>query len=134
MKIKILTQIFALFLTFGITHLDSADSVPDRKIELFAKAYQAEKSPFKKRSMCIEAIDEGLIARNVSVSVIDRMFGTHFAKDRVDPDGKGMGAVHFSPQPHQDGYNQIAPEGWYLGVTWEKDGAILDYSISNTHK
>src|SRR5437764_1104720 len=45
------------------------------------RLYEATKSQYERRAVCLRAIDEGAIYRDASVSTIDEIFGTHFATD-----------------------------------------------------
>src|SRR5215470_9769597 len=44
---------------------------PDKEIDRLAKAYRAAKTEFEQRTVCLDAIDTGVIADGRSVAVVD---------------------------------------------------------------
>ena len=45
-------------------------------IDRLARAYREARTDLDRRTVCLEAIDAGLVARGHSVAVVDAVFGT----------------------------------------------------------
>ena len=132
--LKIILAVFTLFFSISFLLANAKGQDIDSKIDHFAKTYQEAKSADQRRTLCIEAMDNGLLKKGDSIKVIDRMFHTNYANYFIgkDEDG-GWAVIYFAPQ-HQDGYNQILAVGWYLAVKYDRDRVIQDYHLSNQNE
>ena len=74
----------------------------DLIIDRLARAYREARTDFDRRTVCLEAIDAGLVARGHSVAVVDAVFGTTYAKRLPPPGGElewGTVDFHLLPPP-----------------------------------
>ena len=89
-----------------------------------------------RRDVCLIAIDQGLIKRTGLISVVDELFGTRFA-DRL-PSRKEefrTGTVDFLPsKPSSDNSVAAGHKGWFLAITYDFNGEIQNYYLTNLHK
>ena len=51
----------------------------DKEVDRLAKAYRAARTEFERRTVCLDAIDSGLIGDLRPVAVVDAIFGTTYA-------------------------------------------------------
>jgi hypothetical protein len=105
------------------------------------RLYEAAKSQYERRAVCLRAIDEGLIRRGAPVSAIDEIFGTRFASDLPTEEEAIrkswiLFAEQFSPPPAPNGQVTIAIGyvGWYMAFAYDRGGAIQNYFLTNLHK
>lgn len=129
-------HIWMLCLVLGFLYGTSARGAePDKEIDRFAKAYQAARTEFERRAVCLDAIDAGVIADDSSVAVIDAIFGTTSARNL--PRGRALadGIVRFHPLPPPPS-NKIQAEevGWYFVFQFDSGGRVRNYYLSNLHK
>jgi hypothetical protein len=110
----------------------------DEEVDRFAKAYRTAKTDLERRTLCLEAIDAGVIARGHNVAVVDRIFGTHYAKKLPSGVEFETGTVDFHPQPVPqetgDRYSAHDFVGWFLAFRFGSDGSLEDYYLTNLHK
>ena len=104
------------------------------------RLYRAAQSEQERRTVCLQAVDDGVIYRDGPVSNVDQIFGTHFASD-LPAEGqisKGMPvlfATQISPAPRSDGLSAGVPYvGSYFAVEYDHAGKIRYYYLSNLHK
>lgn len=104
------------------------------------KLYEAANSEHEHRAVCLRAIDEGLIRHGGPVSIIDEIFGTHFASEL--PNGNEvisndliLFASQPSPPPRSDGRAAgMDYVGWYMAFDYDQKGDIQNYYLTNLHK
>ena len=107
----------------------------ENEINRLAKSYRAARTEFDRRAVCLDAIDAGIIARGRPVGVVDRIFGTNYAKDLPPGSELEIGGVYFRTQlPSTTDTAQVARVGWYLSFKFDSKGALQDYYLSNLHK
>jgi hypothetical protein len=108
---------------------------PDKEIDRLAKAYRTAQTEFGRRAVCLEAIDGGVIARGRSVTVVDAIFGTTYARKLPRGSELEAGFVDFHPlpPPPSDAF-QAAHVGWYFVFKFDSSGTLQDYYLSNLHK
>ncbi len=105
-------------------------------IDRLARAYREARTDLDRRTVCLEAIDAGLVARGHSVAVVDAVFGTTYAK-RLPPPGSELewGTVDFHPLPPPPSDAMAAGHiGWYLALEFDSSGAVQNYYLSDVHK
>lgn len=106
--------------------------------ENLKQRYAAARSPLERRSVCIDAIDEGVIDRGAPVAVLDEIFGTAFSRKLPSAsEGRRRDLVLFSPQSEPPpGPPTVASGyvGWYLAFEYDSNGLIQSYYLSNLHK
>lgn len=109
---------------------------PDKEVARLAAAYRAARTEFERRTVCLDAIDAGIVARGRSVADVDAVFGTTFAK-KLPGKGAGLewGVVHFHP-PLESGSDKKASGyiGWFLAIQFYSDGTLENYYLTNVHK
>src|SRR5437868_14524372 len=108
---------------------------PDKEIARLAKAYRAARTEFERRSVCLDAIDSGVVARVRPVAVVDAIFGTTYAKKLPRGSELETGVVHFHP-PLLSGSDSAASGyiGWYFAFEFDSNGRLQSYHLSNLHK
>jgi hypothetical protein len=120
-------------------------SKPEEKqkvsVQELRRLYEAGKSQYERRAVCLRAIDEGLIRRGAPVSTIDEIFGTRFASDLPTKEETTRETLikfadQFSPPPVPEGHvtQGVASVGWYIAIDYNYDGAIQNYFLTNLHK
>ena len=104
-------------------------------IDRLATAYREARTELDRRTVCLEAIDAGLVARGHSVAVVDAVFGTTYAK-KLPPRGKiEWGVVEFHPLPPPPNDAMAAARiGWYLAFEFDSSGGVQNYYLSDVHK
>jgi len=129
-------HVWILCLVLSFLSGTSVNGQQDNEVDRFAKAYRAAQTEFERRAVCLEAIDEGVIAVGRSVAVVDAIFGTSYAKKRRPPRRElETGTVEFHPLPPPPRNDvQAAYVGWYFGFDFDSAGQLADYSLSNVHK
>jgi hypothetical protein len=108
---------------------------PDKEVDRLAKAYRAARTEFERRTVCLEAIDAGVVARGRSVAVVDAIFGTTYARKLPHGSELETGVVDFHP-PLLSGSDKVASGyiGWYLAFKFDSAGTLQSYYLSNLHK
>jgi hypothetical protein len=108
---------------------------PDKEIARLAKAYRAARTEFQRRSVCLDAIDSGVVARDRSVAVIDAVFGTTYGRKLPSGNELETGVVHFHPPLLSDSDSAASGYiGWYLAFEFDSNGRLQSYHLSNLHK
>lgn len=105
-------------------------------VEELAAKYKHATSEKERMSICIEAIDRGLISVGSSVKVFDAIFGTKLV-DQIPAPGEPieLGGVYFAEQPKIVSNEVQTPAvGWYCQIEFDQTGAIHRYHLSNIHK
>jgi hypothetical protein len=108
----------------------------DKEIDRLARAYRAARTELERRTVCLEAIDAGVVARGRSVKVIDAVFGTTYARKRPPAGGElewGFVDFHPLPPPPSDAMS-AAYIGWHLAFQFDSAGTLQNYYLSNLHK
>ena len=108
----------------------------DININRLARAYREARTDLGRRTVCLEAIDAGLVARGRSVTVVDAVFGTTYAKKLPRAGGElewGVVDFHPLPPPPSDAMS-AARIGWYLAFEFDSSGTVQNYYLSNVHK
>jgi hypothetical protein len=109
----------------------------DDDINDFAKRYAHAKSELEKRTVCIEAIDKGVVARGISIRNVKLLFGPDLTeKVGVDQDGASYGIVDFIRPKKAEAGKAVSDyvAGWYLVIYYDQSGLVLNYHLSNVHK
>ena len=129
---------YGIAMLIGIAATSSSNAqAPDLAANTFATEYSAEHSELGRRNLCIEAIDAGLIHSGMSVSDINKLFGTNFtfhippAFGAIERD-----AINFVPQIEvsQSPVAIQAPAvGWYFYFEFDRSERIRTYYVSNAH-
>jgi hypothetical protein len=98
--------------------------------------YEAAKSEFERRAVCLRAIDEGAIYRGGPVSSLEAIFATHFAQDLPTArESKRIAVIDFVPfVPSPDNSVAAGHSGWYLAFEYDSKGKIQNYYLSNLRK
>src|SRR5262249_25016880 len=109
-------------------------SVPELR-----RLYDAAKSEYERRTVCLRAIDERTIHRGGEVSTVDAILGTHFSAELPANDSLRWNIVHFdsgAPGVYDErGWVKDSTEsGWYLAIKSDWHGHILHYYLSNLHR
>jgi hypothetical protein len=98
--------------------------------------YKQCKVEAEKRALCVEALDEGVIGTGTPIADIKRVFQKDFEECGLDANGKDNAAiVHFVPPLRST--NSLVSDlwrGWYLALTYNKDGIVMTYYITNMGK
>jgi hypothetical protein len=105
------------------------------KADQFAAAYARAKTEVQKRSVCINAIDAGVVRAGAPVDVLKKIFGQDFEDFGADSKSNRLAIVHFVPPWRST--NQMVSDvfrGWYFAVTYTPHGAVLNYHLSNVGK
>lgn len=108
---------------------------PEKEIDRLAKAYRAARTENERRSVCLAAIDAGVIAQGRSVAVVDALFGTSYAR-KLPPSRKletGFVAFHPSASSGSEAL-QTASIGWYFAFEFDSEGKLENYYVSNAHQ
>jgi len=109
---------------------------PDNRIDRLTQAYRAARTELERRAVCLDAIDAGVVARDRSVTVIDTIFGTTWAR-KLPPAGGELewGVVEFHPvaSPPSDAMSAVRI-GWYLAFEFDSAGKLQNYYLTNVHK
>lgn len=115
--------------------LATADDMND-SLTKFQHAYQRAADPKAKRDLVINAIDEGVIKRGLSLSDAKVMFGDDLQTFRRDSTNAVLAAVvYFEPaKPPPNPMMSALRQGWYLDLTFSSDNRLERYSLSNIHK
>ena len=125
---------FALWIPDGVV---TADDMTATKLK---RLYRSAGSEAERLSLCVRAIDKGIISRYGPVKAVDTLFGTSFAMDLpTKAESPRTGIVHFAPvlDPPKDsraGAVSSVYQGWYLAVQFDFEGNIESYYLSNLHK
>ena len=100
------------------------------------RLYANATSELDRRAVCLRAIDEGAIYRTGPISLVDEIFGTHFASTLpTKRDKKGIGVIDFAAQPQNGPSNEaVAHTGWFMAVEYDDNGDIQNYYLTNLHK
>src|SRR5437764_7219520 len=72
---------YVSFISLSVVMVFATSEAMDNIVEQFAIQYKQAKSEAQRRTLCIKAIDEGIVSRGVPIATIDRLFGTAFARD-----------------------------------------------------
>ena len=132
-----LGHVWLLCIVLG--HLRAESARPeqlDTNIDRLARAYREARTDIDRRTICLEALDGGLVARGRSVTVVDAVFGTAYAK-KLPHTGRELewGTVDFHPLPPPPSDAMAAGHiGWYLALEFDSNGAVQNYYLSNVHK
>jgi hypothetical protein len=103
--------------------------------ERFKLDYLKAKTDKERRNICLEAIDQGVIARGKPLSTVKEIFGEDFSEDiGKDADGFSYGIVNFSKPIKGGPDTSDFFVGWYMTVYYDKSGYIYKYHLSNLHK
>ena len=130
------TYVWIFCVLVSLAHSQRTEGAPPTsEIDRFSKAYRAASTEFDRRTVCLEAIDSGVVARGRPVAVIDAIFGTAYAKKLPRGDELETGVVHFHP-PLASGNDAMASAyaGWYLAFQFDSAGTLQNYHLSNLHK
>ena len=118
--------------------LKRQEKKPEMTIAELKTLYKAAKSEFERRTICLQAIDQGAFFRPGPVSSIDEIFGTHFAaKLPTRQEGRRTGTVEFALAPpvlpSADGRHETAPgsKGWFMAIEYDYTGEIQNYYLTN---
>src|SRR5262249_39284885 len=109
-------------------------SVPELR-----RLYDAAKSEYERRAVCLRAIDERAIHPGGGISTVDAILGTHFSEKLRANGSMGWDVVHFdsgAPGVYDErGWVKDSTEpGWYLAIQHNQSGQIIHYFISNLHR
>jgi hypothetical protein len=106
-----------------------------KEIDRLAKTYRAAPTEVKRRAVCLDAIDGGVIARGRSVAVVDAIFGTTYTRKLPRRSQLETGVVDFHSRL-LSGRDTVASGyiGWYLAFEFDSTGRLQNYSLSNLHK
>ena len=130
-------HVWLLCIVLGLLCAESARPEQlDANINRLARAYREARTDLDRRTVCLEAIDTGLVARGRSVTVVDAVFGTAYAK-KLPPAGGELewGVVEFHPLPPPPSDAMAAASiGWYLAFEFDSSGAVQNYYLSDVHK
>ena len=103
--------------------------------ESLIKSYRESSTAEMKLNCCIKMISAGLIRDGVKVEELKKYFGASLEIPARPLDGTKRFKIHFEPAPiGADESKAVAWEGWYLSVTIDRSGAIVDYWVSNMSK
>lgn len=128
-------HVWILCLVLSFLNGKSVSAEPDTKVDHFAGAYRAARTEFERRAVCLDAIDAGVVARGRSVTVVDAIFGTHYAKKLPSGSEFESGVVYFHPlPPPPSDAMQAAHIGWYFAFEFDSAGMLQNYYLSNLHK
>ena len=98
--------------------------------------YQISRTEQERRDICLIAIDQGFISRTGPVSVVDELFGTQFAGSLPSKkEALRTVTVDFLPEaPSADNSVAAGRKGWFLAVTYDFNGEVQNYFLTNLHK
>jgi hypothetical protein len=108
---------------------------PDASLEQFISRYKQAKTEIQKRTVCIDLIDADLLYEGANIDEIEQVFKNDFEDMGTDDRGNRIAIVHFVPPTRST--NQIASDistGWFLSMSFQKNGTIVHYSLSNEGK
>jgi hypothetical protein len=98
--------------------------------------YDAAKSQYERRAVCLRAIDEGAIQTYQPVSTIDEIFGTHFAST-LPTRKESVRTVSIDLSPTATGADKShagANGGWFLVIDYASGDIIQSYYLTNLRK
>ena len=98
--------------------------------------YRSATNEQERREVCLLAIDQGLIKRTGPISAIDELFDTRFA-DKLPSEKENTKIVTVDfVRPHISSDNSIPASrtGWFLAVSYDYNGEIQNYYLTNLHK
>jgi len=102
------------------------------------KLYGSASSELQRRSICLQALDSGLIFRTGPISAVDEIFGTNFAKELpTKREARKTAVVDFEMQvqPREKEMAEAAGhKGWFLAIEYDYNGEIQNYYLTNLHK
>jgi hypothetical protein len=128
LRIRLLLSIIVIVMPF--LSVNAAE-----KLNQFAAAYARAKTEVEKRTVCIEAIDAGVVRGGVSIEVLKRVFGSDFEDSGIDSRSNRLARVNFvSPWRSTNPLVSDVYRGWYLAVSYTADGAVFSYHLSNLGK
>lgn len=104
------------------------------------RSYESAKSYNDRRTTCLRAIDDGTIVTTGPISLIDEIFGTHFASHLpTRKQLRRIGVVDFmspallSSSPAETAVG-AGHTGWFMAVEYDYNGDIQNYYLTNLHK
>ena len=110
--------------------LPSASGIND-----FSTKYSQARSEVARLQLCVSAMNSGLIRNGMSVSDVEKLFGTKL-QERI-PIRKDYTAVLIiglaDPPPSLPDGDQAPSGNWYMGVEYVNGGAVVNYYLSNSH-
>ena len=132
-------QAYTIAIAIGLAVTSNSNGSVDKlSADTFANTYSSEHSEFGRRDLCIKAMDAGLIHIGMSVSDLNKLFGTKFIFN-VPPAFGALDreSINFAPKidapPSPVAIQAPAPPGWYFYFEFDKGGHIWTYYISNAH-
>ena len=130
-----LTYVGILCVALSVCGAISWAAQPEKEIDRLAKAYNAASTELERRAVCLDAIDNGVIARGRSIAVVDAVFGTSFARKLPRAGELETGVVDFHPSsPSPNDEVQAAHVGWYLAFEFDSGGKLQNYFLTNAHQ
>jgi hypothetical protein len=104
------------------------------------RLYEAAPTQHERRTVGLRAIDEGAIKQGRPVSVVDAIFGTHFALEL--PVGQGASETAYvrfgkkiAPPPGYTGQIvAVGYLGWSMEIKYDEKGNIQSYHLNNLWK
>lgn len=139
-SIAIGTVLTILALSFN--HGVSAEPPTQAAMQEFAAQYKKATSETERMQLAINAINSGLIYKNMPVEDADVLFATNF-KAKIPSKGSyyplEVGLVIFfspaSPPPGPWGYAvQTTTHGWYLALIYNELGLVENYVLTNVNE
>ncbi|HXD34838.1 MAG TPA: hypothetical protein VN643_27205 [Pyrinomonadaceae bacterium] len=127
---NILQNYFLSNISKGRSH--GEPGIKPSSLDELKQAYAAANTESGRRDVCIRAIDEGYIRTLTPVSTLDTIFGSQLALNlpkRRDHDQTSE--ISFAPA-NPIGVN-AGQRGWFLAVSYDYEGSIQDYYLSNVH-
>jgi hypothetical protein len=104
-------------------------------IKRFKSDYQAAKTDNERRAICLEAVDQKVVARGSPLANVKEIFGQDFSENiGKDADGFSYGIVNFSKPIKGALEASDFFVGWYMTVYYDKSGYIYKYYLTNLHK
>jgi hypothetical protein len=118
---------------YYLTNLHKGNGSPrvDGKVSVseLRRLYDTAQSPFDRRAVCLQAIDEGTLITYRPVSPVDEIFRTHFASDLPSKKESIRKAyVEFVDSKAAE------HSGWFLAIEYDFQGTLLDYYLTNIHR
>jgi hypothetical protein len=125
--------LFATVLWFTTIRPNGASSDTE-----LGKLYLTCKTPEQRLQICIDAINEGVIAKGENVSVLRKIFGTHLVPpsfEKIESGKSGHAVVFLSMDKivqNSRSHDSAALTGWYLYCYYDENEKIKNYYLTNS--
>lgn len=103
-------------------------------ISRLSSRFRVAKNQYERRLVCIEAIDQGLIASGKDVQIVKEIFGTPSGFEKLRPGETSVVPVFFNVEQimRESKPNATAAlSGWYFFCKYDSEMQIVKYYVTN---